>query len=262
VGFYHPLQVEWGFHYPRDKRRLEVFMEENETTQVEQGTEEVASQPVAEVKTQPTVEELQKEIDRKEEVIKQTKKELSEARRRGVPKEEIDTLNRKIDDMQEWTAAIMDDLAVRISGEEAVPQVKKSYRQQLEEKRKATPQPQLDPDAAKILDYLADEGIDPEDDFVVEIVKGSKNLKEAYKNIKDKVKEKNKVMTQAEIEKQIEDKANTLLEKKLKDMGLTASGAGAPSGASSSFAKLEQDYADGKISYSDYKKARTEHGLS
>lgn len=235
-------------------------MEEQNTNQPIQETKETVK--VEEVKPQPNIDELQAEINRKEEVIKATKKELSEARKRGVPKEEMDAIRQEIRDAQKQTAEWLDDVVSRSSGEyeESKPQ-RKTYRQQFDEKIAQTPKPQLDPEAQKILDYLADEEIDPESDFVVEAVQGTKNLKDAFKVIKTKIKEKNKAMEQTEIQKVIDGIKPKMREEILKELGLTSSGATAPSSGVSSFEKLEQDYADGKISSADYRKARKEQGI-
>ncbi|HUV46354.1 MAG TPA: hypothetical protein VMW45_04740, partial [Dehalococcoidia bacterium] len=67
-------------------------MEEKQDTQVE--PEKQVEAEVA--KPQQTTEELQQEIVRKEEVIKQLKGSLKAAQERGVPKEELTTLHKRI----------------------------------------------------------------------------------------------------------------------------------------------------------------------
>lgn len=239
-------------------------MEEQKETQVEQ--EEETSQPEVTTESQPTVTELQgkleerdAEISRKEEVIQQTKKELKNVIRRGGSKAEVDALDKKIDTMQTWFAGAMDDLITRTSGEEEVRPARKSYTEQLEATRVTK---QADPAAQRFFDYLGEEGLDFDDEDVQETIKDTKTPQEALKAVKDKVK----TMNQSEIEKLADQKAEgkmqIAIEKALKEKGLTATGAGTPSGATSSFEKLEENYADGKVSYADYKKARTEQGLS
>ena len=241
-------------------------MEENETTQVEAG--EKAAQPEGEVKAQPNVDELQKvaserqaEIDRKEVVIQQLKKDIKDLRQHGGSRAEIDSLSRKLDSVQDWFANVADDLALRMAGETEIPQ-RKSYKAELQANRANQPIPQADPDARRFLEYLDDEGLSLEDDSVIETIKDTKTPREALKAMK----EKKRTMDKDEIEKLAEKKADerikVAVEMALKQAGLTTGGVEKPSAAASTFAKIEQDYADGKISYQKYQKARQEQGLS
>lgn len=214
-------------------------MGEKETeTKVEQEIKETG-QPEGEVEPQPTVEELQKEIGRKEEVIKQTKRELSRAQSRGVPKVELESLHQKIDGMQDWVAGVMDDLAGRVASgegyEEPKPQ-RKTYSQQLKERRDSQPkgEPKIDPRAQKVFDYLENNDLDLEDEIVQEAFSGTKTPEEALGNLKTKLKEKNKV-EQEEYKKQIKLE----VEQQLKDKGLTSTGAGTPSGSGGSFTRQQ-----------------------
>lgn len=225
-------------------------MDEKDTPKVVQEIKET-SQP-AEVKTQPTVEELQKEIERKEQVIKDTKRELSEARKRGVPKEELDSLHKKIDDMQEWTASIMDDLATKISGEEVAQPTRKTYRQQLDERKVKTPKPEIDPQAQRFFDLLEEENLDFESDFVKESIKDTKTPIEAIRAIKAKLKEQKLPME--DIDKRIQDGIKIGIEKELKERGLTTSGAVIPSSAIETDSAFLKKYGEGKSD--DHKRAK------
>jgi len=189
-------------------------------------TEKVETEVAA---PQQTTEELQQEIVRKEEVIKQLKGSLKAAQERGVPKEELTTLHKRIDDMQEWYATVSDDLARRISGEEDESKpVRKTYSQQLEDKRKeAKPKEETkpDPDVQKFINYIHSQELEYDNPLVQEAVADERTPQEALKYLKDKAKNQ----TQAEVDKLADEKAKTLLEQKLKDLGYTVSGASGPS---------------------------------
>lgn len=241
-------------------------MGETETTQAE---EEQTTQSEGEVKAQPTVEELQArvdeiqtEVDRKEQVIQQTKRELRETLRRGGSKAEVEALNKKLDDVQEWIAGAMDDLVTRVSGEEESKPQRKSYKEQLQAKKATAPKLEVDPAAQRFFDYLAEEGLDFDDEKIQDTIKDTKTPQEALKAVKEMQKTMEKDEIEKLAEKKAEEKIQTALEKKLKDLGLTTLGAGAPSSSASSFAKIEQDYADGKINHAEYAKARQEQGIN
>jgi hypothetical protein len=223
--------------------------------QAVQETPEVASQP----ENQPNISELQKELDRKESVILQLKKDIKDFQKRGGSKADIDALREEIAGTRKWIAKGMDELAIRLSGEEQAPS-RKSFTQQLEEEESNKPKPQIDPVAQRFFDYLAEEDLEFDSDLVQEAIKETKTPQEAIKAVKNKVKS----MSKAEIEKLAEQKASEKItlavEEALKKAGLTASGVNAPNAAASSFEKLEQDYAEGKVSYADYAKARKEQG--
>lgn len=244
-------------------------MEEKETTQTEQA--EVASQP-DEVKAQPTVEELQgqlverdKEIERKEGVLQTTKRELKDARQRGGSKAEIDALGSKLEDYQKFMAGALDEIYSRSSSDyEETKPVRKTYTQQLEERKPKTEEPKLDPDAqdflsvCKAMDLHVDaDSIDDCDPIVKEAMGEDRNFKQATKYLKEKMKPK-----EIDVDKVIDEKLQIRLEQELKNRGLTSEGVGAPSGSSVGFEKDEQDYVDGKIPYSEYKKLRQEQGIS
>ena len=241
-------------------------MEEQETTQGE------AETSTEEGITQPTVEELQKERDnwkleaeRKEGVIQTTKREIKELRQRGGSKAEIDALGNKLEDYQKFMAGALDEIYNRSSGEYEDKPVRKTYSQQLEE-RQAKPEPtKEDPDARKFLNYCEamdlHVGADIEDcDPLVQEAMKDRDLRDGLKYLKEKMKPQ-----ETDVDKLVDEKLTTRLqqerEKWAKDMGLTSEGAGAPSGSSVGFEKAEQDYADGKISTSEYKKLRQEQGI-
>ena len=240
-------------------------MDEKETTQGEAGTS------TEEGITQPTVEELQKqldeikgEVDRKETVIQTTKRELKEARQRGGSKTEIDALGSKLENYQKFMAGALDEIYSRSSGDYEDKPVRKTYTQQLEESRVKPEEPKPDPDAQDFLSvcramdlHVDADSIDDCDPLVKEAMGEDRNFKQATKYLKEKMKPE-----KVDVDKVIDEKLQIRLEQELKNRGLTSEGAGAPSGSSVGFEKGEQDYADGKISYSDYKKLRQEQGIS
>jgi len=187
---------------------------------------------------EPSIEELKQEIERKETHIQTLQGSLKAAQQRGIPKEELNTLHKKIDDMQEWNAQVMDDLARQISGEEEdTKPVRKTYRQQLQDKREeAKPKEELklDPDVQKFVKYLDSQGLDSDDPLVKEAVAEDRSPQEALNYLKDKVKGQ----TQAEVDKLADEKAKNLVEQKFKDLGLTAPGADGPSAPSGAWRDL------------------------
>jgi len=242
-------------------------MDEKETTQVVEGETSQSDEGT----TQPTVEELQgqlaerdREIERKEGVLQQTKRELKEARQRGGSKAEIEALGKRLETQEEFLANALDDIANRVGGDyEEQKQTRKSYSDQLKERRQVkTEQPKPDPEAQKFLNYceimdlhLDYEDLDGCDPMVKEALEG-RDFREATKYLKEKMKPQ-----EVDIDKKVDEKLQIALEQKLKDMGLTKEGAGAPSGPNVGFDKSEQDYVEGKISYMEYKKLRQEKGL-
>ena len=212
-------------------------MEEKQIPKVEPAvpTEKVETEGA---EPQPTIEGLTQEIERKEDVIKQLKGSLKAAQERGVPKEELTTLHKKIDDMQDWNATVLDDLARRISGEEDESKpVRKTYQQQLEDRRAAAKPIETkppDPNVQKFVSYLDGQGLEYDDPLVQEAVADERTPQEALKYLRDKVKSQ----TQPEIDKLAEEKAKTMVELRLKDLGLTVPGAQGPSAPTSTWRDL------------------------
>ena len=223
-------------------------MVEKEQPTAEVGTEEVANQPEGEVKPQPTIEELLKvveqkdaEINRKEEVIQQTKTEKKRLERLGGSKAEIAALGKRLEAQEDLLAQALDDITNRVTGEyeEAKPQ-RKSYSQQLEERRaKSKPEEaKPDPDAQKFLaycdaedlhlDYEDLEGCDP---LVKEALGEGRDFKEGLKYLKDKVKSKDSV----DVDKVVNEKLQTAKELWMKEFHLTDQGAGGPSASSTAW---------------------------
>jgi len=224
-------------------------MEEKETTQEKQDR----TDNLGEGQAQPTVEELQKqlsearqEIERKEGVLQQTKRELKEARQRGASRAEIEALGKRIESQEEWLAGALDDLATRLTGDYEEPKPsRKSYKQELEERRqKSKPEePKPDPNAQKFLAYcdamdlhLDYEDLEACDPLVKEALSEGRDFKEGLKYLKEKMKTKDSV----DIDKVVNEKLQTAVEQKLKELGLTSEGVGSPSGSSGRYFTRKQ----------------------
>ena len=190
---------------------------------------------------EPTVEGLTQEIERKEGEIQRLQGITRDLQRRGVPKEAIDALHTKIDGLQEWVATVMDDLANRIGGEYEEPKPsRKSYSEQLKERKtqeKPPPAQPTDPEVMKFVKYVDSQGLDYDDSLVQEAVAEDRTPQEALKYLKDKVKNQ----SQTEIDKRAEDKAKLIVEQKLKEMGITATGPLGPSAPARSWQDLSPD---------------------
>lgn len=199
-------------------------MEEVKETTSVSGVPQEQAIPVATI--QPQSPDLQKEIDRKEAEIKRLQGLVKDAQKRGVPKEEIDALNKRFDGIEELTATMADRLEEQF-GESDVKTTKKTHRQELDEKRQVKPkvEPVADPDVQKFIGYLNSQDLAYDDPLVQEAIAEDRTPQDALKYIKGKVEAKSQVI----IDKKAEEIAKNLVEQKLKDLGLTASGAGGPS---------------------------------
>lgn len=186
-------------------------------TQVEPGVE---GQAVDEVIATP---DLTKEIERKEAEIKRLQGLLKDSQRRGIPKEELDILQKRLDGVEESHAEMFDYIVEHLGEGETEKPVRKTRRQQLEESRKAkiTPAPELAPDVKKFIGYLDSQDLAYDDPIVEEATADNRTPQEALKYLKEKMDTKSQAM--------IEEKARILVEQKLKEKGLTTSGIDAPS---------------------------------
>ena len=114
----------------------------------------------------------------------------------------------------------------------------------------------------KLVQQITDAGLDPnsEDFYPVEDAWEMGNYAVAARRVerilaKQKPKEETTVVKgKTEEEIRTDEREKVLVKYKIQDIGT-------PSGSSSSFKRIEQDYADGKISIGQYKKARKEQGI-
>ena len=215
-------------------------MVEKEQTVVVDG-----NQPDEEVKTQPTIEELQKqleerdkEIERKEGVLQTTKRELRETRQKGGSKVELEALGKKIESQEEWIASALDDIANRVGGDYEEPkQVKQTYAQQLKERRQAKPEePKPDPDTEDFLSvckamdlHIDSDSIDDCDPLVKEALAEDRSFKQATKYLKDKMKPKD-IDVDKLVDEKVQNGLRVALEQEFVKRGWTAPGVGSPSG--------------------------------
>jgi len=212
--------------------------EEKQPTQV---TPSIPSEQAGKVEStakpqEVPVEDLKKELEGTKAHIKTLQGNLKVAQQRGIPKEELDSLRKEIASMKKFTAKALDDVVSRISGEyeESKPS-RKTYSQQIEEEetvQKPEPSPkQIDPDVQKFINYIHSQELEYDNPLVQEAVADERTPQEALKYLKDKAKGQ----TQAEVDKLADEKAKTMLEQKLKDLGYTVSGASGPSAPASTW---------------------------
>ena len=242
-------------------------MEEKETIQEKQEEKQEETDNLGEGKSQPTVEELQKqieearrEIERKEGVLQQTKRELKEARRSGASKAEIEAIIKRLDFQEEWLAGALDDLATKVAGDYEEPKpTRKSYREELEERRqRAKPEaPKPDPDAQRFLAYcdamdlhLDYDDIEACDPLVKEALSEGRDFREGLRYLKEKMKPK-----EVDIDKIVNEKLQFAVEQKLKELGLTSEGVGTPSGSSGRYFTRKQIE---NMSIEEYKEKKRE----
>ena len=193
-------------------------------------TEQAETEP-----TPPSVDELQQENARKEAEIKRLQGISKDLQKRGVSQEQVQSLHKKIDDMQEWTAGVMDDLATKIGGDYEEPKpTRKGYREQLNERRQQAPQaqPEAPPDIEEFMTYIAGLGFTIQHPQVQEAVAEDRSPTEALNYLKEKMDTKN----QAEIKKQVA----LGVEEEMKKRGLTTSGASGPSASSTKVFSAKQ----------------------
>ena len=205
-----------------------------EDKQVELGAEET-QQAVETTEPQPSLEELRQAVEAKETEIRRLQGILRKEQSKGVTKAELESITKRIDSLQEWNAEVFDDLARRLdSSYEEPQQVRKSYKQTLEEQKKAST-PVSDPTVDAFFDYMTEQGLSLDDDVVKDAlgdVESPNPPKVALKNLKEKMKTKQMSDVEKMVETKAEEKARSLMETKLKELGLTSEGVGAPSAPS------------------------------
>lgn len=185
------------------------------------------------VETPPEVskEDLQKQVVAKEEEVRKLQQTVSRhaesERKLKDQSETLASLHKRLDQQEASQADILDYLE-EIRGEPAVEKPKtQTHREQLETQRKereTSPKKEVDPDVMKFVTYVDSQSLSIEDDLVKEAVGEDRNPKDALKYLRDKVK----ASQGQDVDKRAKEIAEDLLEQKLKEYGLTASGAGGP----------------------------------
>lgn len=231
--------------------------------------EQEIEETVESVEQQPTVEDLQRqiaerdaELERKENAFQSLRGENKRLQRLGS-KAEVEALRKDFEGFQEFIAGALDDVVTRASGEYEEKPTRTSYKEQIKAKKEV--QPQMSPMDQEIMgeinEILDKQGWELEGKEVREATKGAETPYQALKMLRSKIGEMEKTETEKKITEDKEKLYREVKEKVMKDLNLTGEGAGAPSGASSSFEKLEQDFADGKVDYTTYAKARQERNI-
>lgn len=205
-------------------------------------TDEKVTQPEGTVETPPEVskEDLQKEVAAKQEEILKLQQTVSRhadsEHKLKDQSEALASLHKRLDQQEEAQAAQLDYLEEKLgeTGEEK-PKTQ-THAEKLEAQRKereAAPKKGVDPNAQRFFDYCEDvdlhidydsfEGCGP---LVKEALGEGRTFKEALKYVRDKVK----ASQGADVDKRAKEIAEGLVEQKLKGYGLTAPGAGGPTG--------------------------------
>jgi len=213
----------------------EIMTEENKT-QAEPQVEKPSEEPA-----KPSYEEIVQERDKGKLEISRLQGLLKAEQRRGVPDEKFDGIHTALGDFRTDIAGWLEDLRNSIQGEAAEAPAKRSYTKEAQDKitKQNAPKPktQTDIDAEKFFDYLKDEGLEFESDFVKDTIKDTDTPQQALKAIKEKVKERD----QSKLKKEAEATAKTMLEQMLKDKGLTDLGVEKPSAPSFSYDSKNPD---------------------
>ena len=182
--------------------------------------------------------ELTAEVGRKEAVIKQLQGVTQSLQKRGVPKEEMDALHKRLDGVEESQADLKDILTKHYGEDDETATVKKTHRQQLDERRvKEKSAPPMDPDVRRFIDYVNDQKLEQDDPRVVEAIAGDKSPKEALAHLKDLVARE----AQGATDKQVADAVRIGVERELKERGITGSGIESPSAPTKDMSSMNAD---------------------
>ena len=234
----------------------EEKMEEITPTPEEQPAEEVIAQP------EITVEELKKLLDQKDADIKKLRQAVarhSESEHKLKDQSEtLAGLHKRLEGQEEMSAQMLDYLEeLRGTGIEEPKPSRLSHREQLEQRRKekvgVKEEVPTNPAVIKFVNYIDSQGLTFDNPLVKEAVAEDRDPEEALKYLRDKVK----ATETTTISKLVEEKAQSLLEQKLKEFGLTASGAGGPSASGKDFTR-ERIAAMSPEEYAANKEAITE----
>jgi len=204
-------------------------MAENENMELQKTQTEETPEVEPAVEPEVSIEDLKKEIERKESEIKRLQGISKDLQKRGIPKEELDALTQRIDGIEELHATMMDYLVEHLGEpvEEEPTPTKKTYRQQLDERRaiQRVGKRETDPDVSRFINYVDGQGLERNDPLVLEAVGEDRTPQEALKYLRDKIKATN----QASVDKLIAEKAKALNEQWLREHGIAASEASGPS---------------------------------
>ena len=212
-------------------------MTEENKTQAEPQVEKPSEEPA-----KPSYEEIVQERDKGKLEISRLQGLLKAEQRRGVPDEKFDGIHTALGDFRTDIAGWLEDLRNSIQGEAAEAPAKRSYTKEAQDKitKQNAPKPktQTDIEAEKFADYLVEQELEWDSEFVQNAIKDTiENPTLALKALKVKVKERD----QSKLKKEAEATAKTMLEQMLKDKGLTDLGVEKPSAPSFSYDSKNPD---------------------
>ena len=220
--------------------------QENQAEQTPQTEEE--KQPETTEKSPPTIEELEalrQELEKAKNQANTYQGLLKDTQRKSITRDDLQAIFDRIDGQQRWTATALDDIRKATSGDYEEPQQpRKTYLADAEEHiNKATEgrTPPKDPMAEKFFEYLEEEGLDFESDFVRDVIQGTKTPQEALKALKGKVKERDREKLREELKGEITDQQRQMREQILKEYGLTTTGANGPSAPNVDLSSMTPD---------------------
>ena len=184
-----------------------------------------------------TIQHQETEIKRLQGLVKAEQK-------RGVPKAELEAITKRLEAQEVFLAEAFDDL-VRRQGDsyEEPRQERKSYKEKLTEQRQAGPSRAEEPEVKAFFAYLEEQGLSMEDDIVKESLDPleERTPKQAIRFLKEKVKTRETTAMEKTVDEKAEEKAKTLLEQQLKDLGYTASGVLTPGAAGKDVKSMTAD---------------------
>lgn len=180
----------------------------------------------------PTYEELKADNERKDHQIRTLQGVVRAKERTGITRADFDNLVQLVNDNQVLTAQMLDELATKpVAGDYAEPgqpatASRKSFTERIEEKRKADkekPQP-VDPVAQAFVTLMSSNGMNWESPEVKEALGETEGIPKSPQEAFDHLRQTIEGKRRGDIEKE----ADLIVEKKLKSLGFTGTGAIAP----------------------------------
>ena len=192
-----------------------------------------------------SVEELKQQVvdtkaesDRKEVEIKRLQGITQSLQKRSVPKEEIDSLHKRIEGIEDSQADLKDILTRHYGEDDETPSAKKTHRQQLDDRRaQAKAGSPVDVDVRRFIDYVTEQKLKEDDPRVKEAIAEDRSPQEALAHLKELIAKE----SQGELDKQIADKVKLGVEQRLKEAGVTVSGVESPSAPAKSMSSMTAD---------------------
>lgn len=192
----------------------------------------------------PREEELTKELEKARSQADTFKGLLKQEQQKSITRDDLQPIYDRIDGQQRFIATALQDF--RGTEGEYGEKARKNYVEDAEtdiNKSKESRKPVEDPEAKRFFEYLGDEGLVWEDDFVQEALKGVdlSSVKEVSKTVKAAVKQRNETKTRDDFKKEIDEGKRQFKEEILKEYGLTDLGPGGPSAPSRDLKSMTPD---------------------